>query len=770
MEDPGSATETSELANNKPANSILERLRHPALWLLILIVAATIAFSQLDIQASSEPPYLTFALNILLIGVPACFIVVLSARSFLHTGTWPVLWLGAGVITFALGRIEAGFLLMVKTVNIAITAGNLISFLASVLFFAGAFFSFNAVPAQESRSGRSMTLTGVYLGALVFVVFATFISIQGLMPDFFIQGQGGTTIRQMVVGTTALLFFLAGLGMLREYGMSRSRLLYWYALGLFLISLGTGGVLLTTVTGSPFNWTARVSLWLGGLYLLAAALVAVEEARSKRVSTSDSLASLLAQTEEALTESEEKFQKSFRFNPAASIITTKADGVIIDVNESFEKLFGYSRDELIGHTTSSPNIYVGPRDRVKIIQHILEKGRVVNQELIFKTKDGKVINVICSIEPIQIKGQDLLLTNVVDITEHKKADAALRESEERFRAVAETSPVSIGVVDAEEGIFLFANPAYEKAFGYNAGELSGKNSSDIFQSATDQAQLNQVLKENGFISDYELKMKRKDGSIFWGLFSIRPITYDGKPALLGMCIDITERKQVEQTKDEFIGMVSHELKTPLTIFMGAVQVAMSEGISGEDIKELLKEASNSAEDMAHLVDNLLALSRYQADRLSLSRKPVDVAIVVKNILNQNIDEKSHKFLPDIQENLPFIEADQTRLEQILRNLVNNAIKYSPENTEIKIYAGREADCISIGVSDQGKGISATDQAKLFQSFERLMETSTTTPGLGLGLLVCRRLVEAHGGKIWAESEPGKGSTFRFTIPISAPQS
>jgi signal transduction histidine kinase len=120
---------------------------------------------------------------------------------------------------------------------------------------------------------------------------------------------------------------------------------------------------------------------------------------------------------------------------------------------------------------------------------------------------------------------------------------------------------------------------------------------------------------------------------------------------------------------------------------------------------------------------------------------------------------------NIPESLPPVSADQVRVNLILHNLLNNAVKYSAEGTTIRISVRNTGKVLTVSVADQGKGISSEDQTKLFQSFERLGETSTTKPGLGLGLLVCKRLIEAHSGKIWVESEPGKGSTFSFTLPL-----
>ena len=228
--------------------------------------------------------------------------------------------------------------------------------------------------------------------------------------------------------------------------------------------------------------------------------------------------------------------------------------------------------------------------------------------------------------------------------------------------------------------------------------------------------------------------------------------------------NITEQKQAMLIKDDFIGMVSHELRTPLTVVIGSTKVAMKEGISNEDLAQLLELSSSSAESMAHLVENLLELSRYQANRLKLDVNPMDAPAIIRDMVVKWKDD-DHRLTLDIGQAIPPVLADSLRVQQVLRNLIDNAVKYSPAGTEIEISVKKNRDHLLIGVKDHGKGISTKDQANLFQSFERLTEKSTTTPGLGLGLLVCKRLVEAHGGKIWVDSEVGKGSTFWFTLPI-----
>ncbi len=241
---------------------------------------------------------------------------------------------------------------------------------------------------------------------------------------------------------------------------------------------------------------------------------------------------------------------------------------------------------------------------------------------------------------------------------------------------------------------------------------------------------------------------------------------DGSVSKLAVFHDITERKKVEQLKDEFIGMVSHELKTPITVIMGAIYTAMTEGIPAEEARQLLEDAAFSTESLAGIVDNLLELSRAQTNRLMIGKEPLDMAQMAGRVAEKYRSGLAiHQVVIDIPAGLPRVPADRMRVERVLRNLIENAVKYSPHGGTITVFAYQQDDCLVVGVRDQGVGISAENQARLFRPFERL-ETADGVSGVGLGLITCRRLVEAHGGRIWVESEPGKGATFLFTLPLS----
>lgn len=213
-------------------------------------------------------------------------------------------------------------------------------------------------------------------------------------------------------------------------------------------------------------------------------------------------------------------------------------------------------------------------------------------------------------------------------------------------------------------------------------------------------------------------------------------------------------------------MVSHEIRNPLTIMIGALATAMTEGIAPEEARPLIEDALSGAQSLNHIVDNLVELSRYQSNRLALHKEPVDVGAIIKGLAEKERNHlNGHRLEIDVPHGLAPAPADKMRVELVLINLLTNAVKYSDKGTQIVVSVRRQPQNLAISVKDQGIGISAARQADLFQPFMRLEDGTKRAKGLGLGLLVCKRLAEAHGGKISVESEEGKGSTFTFTLPL-----
>jgi len=352
----------------------------------------------------------------------------------------------------------------------------------------------------------------------------------------------------------------------------------------------------------------------------------------------------------------------------------------------------------------------------------------------------------------------------------------LKQSEERYRDLYEEAPdayLSVGT----NGYIMRANRRAAELLGYSRIELVGRPVSDLHADTPKGRVQSQAIFQRFLageeIRDEELEMRRADGSSVWVNLSVRPIRDEEGRVIASRTVltDITEHKKLDQLKDDFIGLVSHELRSPMTVIMGAINTVLSEGdyLSEEETRQLLKDAALESETLSHLLGNLLELSRVQAERLVLHAEAIDVKKVIQDAI-EGVERQSsaHRFVVSTPQKLPPVYADPLRLERILYNLLENAVKYSPQGGEVKVTVKPDKEQLVIGVSDRGVGISPADQSRLFAPFQRLEESRPGgVRGVGLGLLVCQRLVEAHGGRIWVESEPGRGSTFFFTLPLQS---
>lgn len=358
-----------------------------------------------------------------------------------------------------------------------------------------------------------------------------------------------------------------------------------------------------------------------------------------------------------------------------------------------------------------------------------------------------------------------------NLEERKQAEEAVRQSEINYRTLVESSPDGI-VSTNPEGRIIDCNEGICQLLGYAKEEIKGKRFRELLANPVPENlrfYYSQLTEKRQLELEFELAHRNGQPVPVWAKM-IALYDEDGNFSRSVVYLrDIAERRKLDQLKDEFIGLVSHELRSPLTVIIGAVNTALSEGarLSPEETRQLLQDAAWESESLSHLLGNLLELSRAQADRLFLNPEPVSIESVVQEAFSK-IEQQfpTHRFLTGLPKQLPPVKADPLRVERILYNLLENAAKYSPQGSKIRVLAKRKKDHLIISVADQGAGISLQDQAKLFEPFQRLDDPRLkSVKGAGLGLLVCRRLVEAHGGRIWVESEPGRGSTFSFTLPL-----
>lgn len=380
------------------------------------------------------------------------------------------------------------------------------------------------------------------------------------------------------------------------------------------------------------------------------------------------------------------------------------------------------------------------------------------------------------------------LVCIEDISERKRAEEALKESEEkareqatRLQTVLDTTPAIIWIAHDRECRIITGNSTANDLLRVPEDVNVSKTGAEpeqlahfrVFKDGVELAPSElpiQVVAATGRgLTDYTEELRFDDGTVRSLLGNISPLFDErGEPnGAIAAFIDITERKKMDQLKDEFIGMVSHELKTPLTVVTGALYTSMTKGVSVKEKRELILDAVSGAEDLTTIIDNLLELSRFQADRLQLHLEPVDVLRVTRDVVGK-LEKKSarHRLVVDIPAGLAPVMADAFRMERIIYNLVDNAIKYSPQGGSVTVSAKEDNSSVVVAVRDEGVGISPENQARLFEPFQRLHQNQPGIAGVGLGLNVCKCLLEVQGGSIWVDSQPGKGSTFSFTLPAA----
>ncbi len=228
-------------------------------------------------------------------------------------------------------------------------------------------------------------------------------------------------------------------------------------------------------------------------------------------------------------------------------------------------------------------------------------------------------------------------------------------------------------------------------------------------------------------------------------------------------------RELDRLKSEFISSISHELRTPLGFITGYVTTLLRADVphSEETRQEFLQIIREESEKLQELVENLLDTSRIQAGSFAVEKKPTDIGELTQKVVEkvQSITDQ-HSFQLRFEPSLPSVPGDSRRLEQVLHNLLDNAIKYSSQDSQVTISGKIKNNHIQVSVADEGQGIPQTELSKIFNAFYRIPGTDAQkVKGVGLGLTICRAIVEAHGGSIWAESTSGKGSTFYFTLPL-----
>jgi PAS domain S-box-containing protein len=375
-----------------------------------------------------------------------------------------------------------------------------------------------------------------------------------------------------------------------------------------------------------------------------------------------------------------------------------------------------------------------------------------------------------------------------EIAERKKAEDTLRENEERFKAIFDHANDGIILADEETKNFYIGNNTICQMLGYSLEEIKKLGVADIHPRedlpyVIEQFQ-RQVRREIAVAKD--LPVKRKDGGVFYADVNTSLVTLAGKTYLLGIFRDITERKQAEgalveamKVKSDFTSTVSHELRTPLTAIKEGIAIVLdgTTGALNAEQKDFLSLAKRNVDRLARLINDVLDFQKLEAQKMVFNIQENDINALVREVHNTMAPltgKKGLGFLLQLEEGLPQVKFDRDRIEQVLTNLVNNAIKFT-QNGSIVIASSRGDNIIRVSVKDSGPGIKVEDMGRLFQQFWQLEKiTERKTGGTGLGLAISKEIIEKHKGRIWVESPPageagefGKGTTFWFSLPVKA---
>ncbi|RMF59858.1 MAG: PAS domain S-box protein [Calditrichaeota bacterium] len=364
----------------------------------------------------------------------------------------------------------------------------------------------------------------------------------------------------------------------------------------------------------------------------------------------------------------------------------------------------------------------------------------------------------------------------------------LRASQERYRALSET--MSLGLVTCDlQGKIIYVNPAFQELLGYHQSQLISQDIISFF-SPKEADKLRKMVAEllsvdtgaNKRIENEEFIIINKDHeSIPVSVFGFPLFELQEKTGFFLILNDLREMKQLEQIKADFNSMIVHDLRSPMNVIQGFIELIRNRvvGEINHEQEELLDIAKENVKKVLALIDNFLVASKLDVGKFTLEPKLDELnALIEQQVENHKVlvKNKNIHLEMDLDRNLPLLLFDSLRIEQVLNNLLSNAMKFTPENGRIRVRSrlikhavnGEEKFFASVSVEDNGPGIPENKLSRIFDKYEQVENNSQfTVSGTGLGLSICKEIIELHGGKIWVDSKPNQGSTFTFLLPIES---
>jgi PAS domain S-box-containing protein len=492
--------------------------------------------------------------------------------------------------------------------------------------------------------------------------------------------------------------------------------------------------------------------------------------------------------ERALRESESKFRALFE-GSSQGVVLHDGNG-LLEVNPAAVSILGcQSPHELLGKHPCDlapplqPNGEHSTDAAGRHIEHCMAHGSA-RFEWLAQASDGRHIPLEVALTRIEWSGRQLIQAFITDITERKRAQAALAESEARFSVAFHASPVFTSILRMSDATYVVVNDAFVNWLGCSREGILGRTSTELglWVHHAERNTLFEELSTFGSIRQRECQWRNRRGDLFTILLSAEIITLNNTPHILCLDLDITQRKKAEveilkalarerelsQLKSNFVSMVSHEFRTPLGIIQSSAELlsAFYEKMQPAEREEQLESISRNIRRMAGMMEEVLVLSRLDAGKLEFQPEAVDLRAFCRRVIGEVRSAVNRRCTIEftLTTELPAANADERLLGHIFTNLLSNAAKYSEQGATVHFIIQREGADAVCTVRDQGIGIAEEDQRHLFKAFHRGSNVGGR-PGTGLGLLLVKRCADLHGGTVQVHSKMGEGTTVVVRLPV-----